>query len=213
MLQVSFLLGVIPVFVAWIYSEFLDYKKYVSLSKVHSDNNLVELDKDARTEDDRVVLLEGGLAKSASVKFITSSIKTNIIRSTSPITSQQQQQRPSVNQPPLLSSMVHAIDECTGDVELVKTALPRLLKEYDFWNSGSMLSVIESDCFSVASNIHSVTIKDVEGCEHRLSRYYMALHTNVDCNALVAAVVSRQVPAVRLLLQSFVESPECLSLI
>ncbi|KAM7257947.1 hypothetical protein ACFE04_013688 [Oxalis oulophora] len=78
--QVSFLLGVVPVFVAWIYSEFLDYKKSLSLSKVHSDNNLAELDKDARTEDDRAVLLEGGLAKSASVKFTTSSIKTNIIR-------------------------------------------------------------------------------------------------------------------------------------
>ncbi|KAM7278582.1 hypothetical protein ACFE04_005716 [Oxalis oulophora] len=60
------------------------------------------------------------------------------------------------SQPPLLSSMVHAIYECTGDVELVITALPQLLKEYNFWNS----------------DIHSVTIKDAEGCEHRLSRYY-----------------------------------------
>jgi alpha,alpha-trehalase len=60
------------------------------------------------------------------------------------------------SQPPLLSSMIHAIYERTGDMELVKNALPRLLKEYEFWTSG----------------IHSVTIQDAQGCEHNLSRYY-----------------------------------------
>ncbi|XP_057991875.1 protein REDUCED WALL ACETYLATION 1 isoform X2 [Hevea brasiliensis] len=77
---VSFLLGIIPVFVAWIYSEFLDYKKSASLSKVHSDNNLVELEKETIKEDDRAVLLEGGLTRTASVKFHSSSIKMNLIR-------------------------------------------------------------------------------------------------------------------------------------
>ncbi|GMP71961.1 hypothetical protein CsSME_00030182 [Camellia sinensis var. sinensis] len=77
---VSFLLGFIPIFVAWIYSELLEYKKSSSPSKVHSDNNLVELGNETIKEDDRAVLLEGGLTKSASTKFYTSSIKANLIR-------------------------------------------------------------------------------------------------------------------------------------
>ncbi|KAI4295397.1 hypothetical protein L6164_035446 [Bauhinia variegata] len=78
--QVSFLLGVIPVFVAWIYSEFLEYRKNSSPPKVHSDVSLDELGKDTIKEDDRAVLLEGGLTRSASVKFQASSIKLNLIR-------------------------------------------------------------------------------------------------------------------------------------
>ncbi|KAL2473734.1 O-acetyltransferase family protein [Forsythia ovata] len=78
--QVSFLLGIIPVIVAWMYSEWLEYKKSSSPSKVHSDNNLVELENETIKEDDRAVLLEGGLAKSASAKLSTPSIKTNLIR-------------------------------------------------------------------------------------------------------------------------------------
>ncbi|KAK3024034.1 hypothetical protein RJ639_044136 [Escallonia herrerae] len=64
---VSFLLGIIPVFVAWIYSEWLEYKRSSSPSKTIK-------------EDDRVVLLEGGLTKSASTKLSSSSIKANLIR-------------------------------------------------------------------------------------------------------------------------------------
>ncbi|PPD84084.1 hypothetical protein GOBAR_DD19002 [Gossypium barbadense] len=78
--QVSFLLGVIPVFIAWIYSEFLEYKKSASLSKAHSDSNLVVLGKETIKEDDRAVLLEGGLTRSASTKLHASSIRTNLIR-------------------------------------------------------------------------------------------------------------------------------------
>ncbi|GLU13936.1 hypothetical protein SLE2022_305390 [Rubroshorea leprosula] len=79
--QVSFLLGIIPIFIAWIYSEFLEYKKSASLSKVHSDNNLVELAAGQTIkEDDRAVLLEGGLTRSASAKFYGSTVKTNLLR-------------------------------------------------------------------------------------------------------------------------------------
>ncbi|KAK8646090.1 hypothetical protein V6N13_119891 [Hibiscus sabdariffa] len=78
--QVSFLLGVTPVFIAWIYSEFLEYKKSASLAKAHSDTNLVELENEMIKEDDRAVLLEGGLTRSASTKFHASAIKTNLIR-------------------------------------------------------------------------------------------------------------------------------------
>ncbi|XP_059437941.1 protein REDUCED WALL ACETYLATION 3-like [Corylus avellana] len=78
--QVSFLLGIIPIFVAWIYSEFLEYQRSSHHSKVHSDINLVELGKETVKEDDRAALLEGGLARSASAKFHSSSIKTNLIR-------------------------------------------------------------------------------------------------------------------------------------
>ncbi|KMS96052.1 hypothetical protein BVRB_002520 [Beta vulgaris subsp. vulgaris] len=78
--QVSFLLGFIPSLVAWVYSEILEYKRSSSHSKVHSDNNLVELGNEAAKEVDRAVLLEGGLSKSALQKFSSSSIKSNLIR-------------------------------------------------------------------------------------------------------------------------------------
>ncbi|KAK4843247.1 hypothetical protein QYF36_005837 [Acer negundo] len=55
-------------------------------------------------------------------------------------------------QPPLLSAMVQAIYNRTGDLELVKNALPALVKEYQFWNS--------------------VTTGDGEANNHILSRYY-----------------------------------------
>ncbi|XP_009595217.1 protein REDUCED WALL ACETYLATION 3-like isoform X2 [Nicotiana tabacum] len=78
---VSFLLGYIPVLVAWIYAEWLEYKKWLSPYKVsHSDNNLAELELSTTKEEDRAVLLEGGLSKSPSVKLSSSSIKTNIFR-------------------------------------------------------------------------------------------------------------------------------------
>ncbi|KAK4770014.1 hypothetical protein SAY87_030546 [Trapa incisa] len=78
--QVSFLLGIIPVFIAWMYSEWLEYKKSAPASKVHSDNYLVEIGKDTNKEDDRTVLMEGGLIKSASPKFHSSSVKINLLR-------------------------------------------------------------------------------------------------------------------------------------
>ncbi|KAI3466801.1 hypothetical protein Pfo_023464 [Paulownia fortunei] len=78
--QVSFLLGIIPVIVAWMFSEWLEYKKSSSPSKSHSDNNLAELENETIKEDDRAVLLEGGLTKSASTKLSSPSIKTNLIR-------------------------------------------------------------------------------------------------------------------------------------
>ncbi|KAL9282537.1 putative N-acetylneuraminate 7-O(or 9-O)-acetyltransferase [Arabidopsis thaliana] len=78
--QVSFLLGVIPIFVGWIYSELLEYRKSWVPLKPHSDNNLVELGDVAEKDDDKADLLEGGLARSPSVKFHNSSIRTNIIR-------------------------------------------------------------------------------------------------------------------------------------
>ncbi|KAG5613849.1 hypothetical protein H5410_013673 [Solanum commersonii] len=78
--QVSFLLGYIPVLIAWIYAEWLEYKKWLFPFKVHSDNNLDELEISTTKEEDRAVLLEGGLSKSSSVKLSSSSVKTNIIR-------------------------------------------------------------------------------------------------------------------------------------
>ncbi|KAL8152262.1 hypothetical protein V2J09_010022 [Rumex salicifolius] len=78
--QVSFLLGFIPILVAWAYSEILEYRKASLHSKVHSDNNLAELENEPIKEDDRAVLLEGGLPKSASAKFHSYSIKSNLMR-------------------------------------------------------------------------------------------------------------------------------------
>ncbi|KAF3579828.1 hypothetical protein DY000_02029565 [Brassica cretica] len=81
-MQVSFLLGVIPVFIAWIYSEFLEYKRSSLHSKVHSDNNLVELGELKNKDEKVAVLLEGGggLPRSVSTKFYNSPIKTNLVR-------------------------------------------------------------------------------------------------------------------------------------
>ncbi|CAH2046213.1 unnamed protein product [Thlaspi arvense] len=78
--QVSFLLGVIPVFIGWIYSELLEYRKSLVPLKPHSDNHLVESGGVAEKDDDKAELLEGGLSRSASVRFHNSSIRTNIIR-------------------------------------------------------------------------------------------------------------------------------------
>ncbi|CAK7335783.1 unnamed protein product [Dovyalis caffra] len=60
------------------------------------------------------------------------------------------------SQPPLLSAMVYEIYNRTCDVELIRKALPALLKEHAFWNS----------------EIHKATIQDAQGCNHNLSRYY-----------------------------------------
>ncbi|KAG2240367.1 hypothetical protein Bca4012_023248 [Brassica carinata] len=60
------------------------------------------------------------------------------------------------SQPPLLSSMVYEIYNVTKDKELVRKAIPVLLKEYEFWNSGK----------------HKVVIRDPSGNDHILSRYY-----------------------------------------
>ncbi|CAH9105878.1 unnamed protein product [Cuscuta epithymum] len=78
--QVSFLFGVIPVIFSWLYAEWLEYKKSAPLSKVHSDSNLAELGNETINEEDRAILLEGGLSKSASMKLPTSSLKTNLVR-------------------------------------------------------------------------------------------------------------------------------------
>ena len=86
-------------------------------------------------------------------------------------------------------------------MELVKKALPALLKEYQFWNSGTLASFFSFSflewnqstfgefhififvclkfkayiiyiCLIVVSGIHKVTIEDGEANKHILSRYY-----------------------------------------
>uniref|UniRef100_A0A5B7ACA3 Cas1p 10 TM acyl transferase domain-containing protein n=1 Tax=Davidia involucrata TaxID=16924 RepID=A0A5B7ACA3_DAVIN len=78
--QVSFLLGIIPLFSAWIYSEFLENKKNSVSSKLHSDISLTDLGDKTVKEDDRAVLLEGGGLQSASPKLRTSSATSHIVR-------------------------------------------------------------------------------------------------------------------------------------
>ncbi|XP_008793352.1 protein REDUCED WALL ACETYLATION 1-like [Phoenix dactylifera] len=79
--QVSFLLGFIPVFVAWIYSELLEYRKSSASPKVgrHSDINLVVLDNEPNREDDRASLLEGGL-QAAYPKALQVSATSPLLR-------------------------------------------------------------------------------------------------------------------------------------
>nr|GEW43719.1 protein reduced wall acetylation 4-like [Tanacetum cinerariifolium] len=65
--QVSFLLGIIPIFVAWVYSEWLEYNKTSSsLSKLNVSCHLK--------------LQPRGLTKPASFKQPVASIKSNLIR-------------------------------------------------------------------------------------------------------------------------------------
>ncbi|VFR03037.1 unnamed protein product [Cuscuta campestris] len=78
--QVSFLFGIIPVIIAWLYAELLEYKKLSSPSKVHSDSILTELGNETVREEDQIVLLEGGLSKSASLKVQSTDVKANLIR-------------------------------------------------------------------------------------------------------------------------------------
>uniref|UniRef100_A0A7N0UEJ5 Cas1p 10 TM acyl transferase domain-containing protein n=2 Tax=Kalanchoe fedtschenkoi TaxID=63787 RepID=A0A7N0UEJ5_KALFE len=80
--QVSFLLAFVPVFIAWVYSEYLEYKKNSISSKVRSDINLVQLGNETVKEDDRAVLLEGGGLQSASPRVAarSSSFTTPLFR-------------------------------------------------------------------------------------------------------------------------------------
>ncbi|CAI0626486.1 unnamed protein product [Linum tenue] len=63
--QVSFFIGIIPVLAAYIYSEFLEYKRK-RVAKAHSDISLVEVGLEVVKDDDKAVLLEGGGLQSAS---------------------------------------------------------------------------------------------------------------------------------------------------
>lgn len=79
--QVSFLLGIAPVVVAWIYSEILEYRKNSVPSRAHSDISLVEVGSDAAVKDeDRAVLLEGGALQSGSPKARSLTASPSIIR-------------------------------------------------------------------------------------------------------------------------------------
>ncbi|WCJ23264.1 O-acetyltransferase family protein [Euphorbia peplus] len=65
--QVAFFFGAIFCIVAWIYSEFLEYRKNAAISKArHSDIALEEVGDGAVKEDDKALLLEGGGLQSAS---------------------------------------------------------------------------------------------------------------------------------------------------
>ncbi|KAK2644110.1 hypothetical protein Ddye_019305 [Dipteronia dyeriana] len=81
--QVSFFLGIVPIIIAWIHSEYLEYKKNSLPTKVrHSDVNLAELGAGdgAVKDDDRAVLLEGGGLQSASPKARSSASSSPIFR-------------------------------------------------------------------------------------------------------------------------------------
>ncbi|CAD5190669.1 protein REDUCED WALL ACETYLATION 3-like [Musa acuminata AAA Group] len=78
--QVSFLLGLFPVIIAWLYSEILEYRKSSSPMKVHSDVNLDGLDNETVREDDRDALLEGGLSRPSSARLHNLSVRANLIR-------------------------------------------------------------------------------------------------------------------------------------
>ncbi|GMH19900.1 hypothetical protein Nepgr_021741 [Nepenthes gracilis] len=65
--QVSILIGLIFIVIAWICSEFLEYKRKCMSAKEHPQVSLDEVGRNAIKEDDRAVLLEGGGPQSASL--------------------------------------------------------------------------------------------------------------------------------------------------
>lgn len=81
--QVSFLLGLFPVIIAWIYSEILEFRKNSLTSKArHSDIGLVEVRTDVVKDEETTVLLEGGALQPASPtpKARSFTASTSIIR-------------------------------------------------------------------------------------------------------------------------------------
>ncbi|KAF7145324.1 hypothetical protein RHSIM_Rhsim04G0241900 [Rhododendron simsii] len=81
--QVSFLLGFVPLLLAWMYAEFLEYSKKSASSKLlgrHSDISLVELGNEPVKEDERAILLEGAGLQSSSPKARSSSITSHIVK-------------------------------------------------------------------------------------------------------------------------------------
>uniref|UniRef100_A0A2P2M5A6 Uncharacterized protein MANES_03G207400 n=2 Tax=Rhizophora mucronata TaxID=61149 RepID=A0A2P2M5A6_RHIMU len=78
--QVSFVLGIVPLIAAWIYSEYLEYKKNASASRAHSDIGLVEVQNGTVQEDDKAVLLEGGGLQSASPRVRAAPASSAIFR-------------------------------------------------------------------------------------------------------------------------------------
>ncbi|XP_027115861.1 protein REDUCED WALL ACETYLATION 2 isoform X1 [Coffea arabica] len=78
--QVSFFLGIVPIFAAWIYAEILEYKKASVSKSRHSDITLVELGNGGVKEEDSAVLLEGGGLQSASPRVRSSSAASQILR-------------------------------------------------------------------------------------------------------------------------------------
>ncbi|KAI3968638.1 hypothetical protein MKX01_028788 [Papaver californicum] len=78
--QVSFFLGIIPLFAATLYAEWLEYKKNSVSSKMLSDINLVELDKNTVKDDDRAVLLEGGNLQSSTPRLRSSNVASQLLR-------------------------------------------------------------------------------------------------------------------------------------
>lgn len=64
--QVSFLLGLVPVLISWIYAEVLEYRRKSTASKEHPEISLVEFRNEQVKEDEKAILVEGGSLPSAS---------------------------------------------------------------------------------------------------------------------------------------------------
>ncbi|OAY81741.1 Protein REDUCED WALL ACETYLATION 1 [Ananas comosus] len=79
--QVSALLGFIPVFVAWIYSEILEHRKTAATLKAgrNSDVNLAVMGNEQQTGEDKALLLEDGL-RSAPPKSHPVSTTSQLFR-------------------------------------------------------------------------------------------------------------------------------------
>ncbi|KAL9233223.1 hypothetical protein vseg_008247 [Gypsophila vaccaria] len=78
--QVSFLLALVPVVVAWLYSEFLEYKRKNAASKPRAEISLVEVRDEAINENEKVVLLEGEGLRPASPRARDESHASPILR-------------------------------------------------------------------------------------------------------------------------------------
>ncbi|KAH9606873.1 hypothetical protein KSS87_019707 [Heliosperma pusillum] len=78
--QVSFLLALFPISVAWLYSEFLEYRRKSAALKPRSEINLVEVNDDAVKENETDVLLESQELQPASLSARNESHTSPILR-------------------------------------------------------------------------------------------------------------------------------------
>ncbi|XP_074319980.1 protein REDUCED WALL ACETYLATION 2 [Silene latifolia] len=78
--QVSFLLALIPILVAWLYSEFLEYRRDSAASKPRSEISLVEVKDDAIKENETAVLLESQELQPVSLSARNESHTSPILR-------------------------------------------------------------------------------------------------------------------------------------
>uniref|UniRef100_A0A7I4CSW3 Cas1p 10 TM acyl transferase domain-containing protein n=2 Tax=Physcomitrium patens TaxID=3218 RepID=A0A7I4CSW3_PHYPA len=78
--QVAFFLGLMPLIIAWIYAEILDFKKFPTSTKGHDDVDLEELKDGSIKDEEKATLLESSLSVSGSFRSGPAPVRTSLIK-------------------------------------------------------------------------------------------------------------------------------------